>query len=202
MGSFRNAIVTLAAIGGSTNAVVHLLAIAGRLGVPLTLADFDRFGTRRAAAGGPAASWQVPDGRPATGPAGSRPCCDEIADLLDPDAAHRDGQAAGRVRRRRGDLGPGRDPQPRDPAPAERRDRRSVRQPRARPARSSSPPRRRRTCCGTGAGRSCSTRSRTCTRVSTPPTSMLTPTACWSCAAAVRSGYPGMPEVANLPLAD
>ncbi|GAA0326308.1 dihydroxy-acid dehydratase [Actinoallomurus spadix] len=44
VGSFRNAIVALAAIGGSTNAVVHLLAIAGRLGVPLTLDDFDRIG--------------------------------------------------------------------------------------------------------------------------------------------------------------
>jgi dihydroxy-acid dehydratase len=44
-GSFRNAIVTLAAIGGSTNAVVHLLAIAGRLGVELTLDDFDRIGS-------------------------------------------------------------------------------------------------------------------------------------------------------------
>ena len=43
-GSFRNAIVALAAVGGSTNAVVHLLAIAGRLGVPLTLDDFDRIG--------------------------------------------------------------------------------------------------------------------------------------------------------------
>ncbi len=43
-GSFRNAIVTLAAIGGSTNAVVHLLAIAGRLGIDLTLDDFDRIG--------------------------------------------------------------------------------------------------------------------------------------------------------------
>jgi dihydroxy-acid dehydratase len=42
--SFRNAIVTLAAIGGSTNAVVHLLAIAGRLGIPLTLDDVDRWG--------------------------------------------------------------------------------------------------------------------------------------------------------------
>src|SRR3954470_22383240 len=41
-GSFHNAIVALAALGGSTNAVVHLLAIAGRLGVPLTLEDFDR----------------------------------------------------------------------------------------------------------------------------------------------------------------
>jgi dihydroxy-acid dehydratase len=43
-GSFRNAIVALAALGGSTNAVVHLLAIAGRLGVPLSLDDFDDVG--------------------------------------------------------------------------------------------------------------------------------------------------------------
>ena len=43
-GSFHNAIVALAAIGGSTNAVVHLLAIAGRLGIDLTLDDFDRIG--------------------------------------------------------------------------------------------------------------------------------------------------------------
>ena len=42
--AFHNAIVTLAAIGGSTNAVVHLLAIAGRLGVNLTLEDFDVIG--------------------------------------------------------------------------------------------------------------------------------------------------------------
>ncbi len=42
--SFLNAIVALAAIGGSTNAVVHLLAIAGRLGVELNLDDFDRTG--------------------------------------------------------------------------------------------------------------------------------------------------------------
>ena len=43
--SFRNAIVALAAIGGSTNAVVHLLAIAGRLGIDLTLDDVDRIGS-------------------------------------------------------------------------------------------------------------------------------------------------------------
>jgi dihydroxy-acid dehydratase len=42
--SFHNAIVALAAIGGSTNAVVHLLAIAGRLGIDLTVDDFDRIG--------------------------------------------------------------------------------------------------------------------------------------------------------------
>jgi dihydroxy-acid dehydratase len=44
-GSFLNAIVALAAVGGSTNAVVHLLAIAGRLGISLTLDDFDRTGS-------------------------------------------------------------------------------------------------------------------------------------------------------------
>jgi len=40
--AFENAIRVLAAIGGSTNAVLHLLAFAGRLGVPLELEDFDR----------------------------------------------------------------------------------------------------------------------------------------------------------------
>ncbi len=40
----ENAIVVNAAIGGSTNFVVHLLAIAGRLGVELDLEDFDRLG--------------------------------------------------------------------------------------------------------------------------------------------------------------
>jgi dihydroxy-acid dehydratase len=42
--AFENAIRTNAAIGGSTNAVVHLLAVAGRIGVPLTLDDWDRLG--------------------------------------------------------------------------------------------------------------------------------------------------------------
>lgn len=40
--SLENAIRVHAAIGGSTNAVLHLLALAGRLGVPLQLEDFDR----------------------------------------------------------------------------------------------------------------------------------------------------------------
>jgi L-arabonate dehydrase len=40
--AFENAIKTLAAIGGSTNAVIHLLAIAGRVGFDLKLEDFDR----------------------------------------------------------------------------------------------------------------------------------------------------------------
>jgi len=40
--AFENAIVTLAAIGGSTNAVIHLVAMARRIGVELCIEDFDR----------------------------------------------------------------------------------------------------------------------------------------------------------------
>src|ERR687889_937438 len=40
--AFENAIKTLAAIGGSTNAVIHLIAIARRIGVELVMEDFDR----------------------------------------------------------------------------------------------------------------------------------------------------------------
>ena len=43
--AFENAIRTLAAIGGSTNAVIHLIAIAGRLGVKLGIDDFERLGS-------------------------------------------------------------------------------------------------------------------------------------------------------------
>ena len=42
--AFQNAIRTNAAIGGSTNAVIHLLAIAGRCGIDLTLNDWDNWG--------------------------------------------------------------------------------------------------------------------------------------------------------------
>ncbi len=39
--AFENAIVALAGIGGSTNAVIHLIAIAGRIGVQLGIDDFE-----------------------------------------------------------------------------------------------------------------------------------------------------------------
>ncbi|GAA4311425.1 L-arabinonate dehydratase [Mucilaginibacter gynuensis] len=42
--AFENAIITNAAIGGSTNFVIHLLAIAGRIGVPLSLDEFNDIG--------------------------------------------------------------------------------------------------------------------------------------------------------------
>ena len=44
--AFENAIAVVVAIGGSTNAVLHLLAIAREAGVALTLDDFDRIGRR------------------------------------------------------------------------------------------------------------------------------------------------------------
>ena len=43
--AMENAIFNNAAIGGSSNAVIHLLAIAGRIGVPLSLEDWDRLGS-------------------------------------------------------------------------------------------------------------------------------------------------------------
>jgi dihydroxy-acid dehydratase len=42
--AFRNAMVVLQAIGGSTNGLVHLTAAAGRLGIKIDLAEFDQLG--------------------------------------------------------------------------------------------------------------------------------------------------------------
>jgi dihydroxy-acid dehydratase len=44
--AFENAIVTNAAVGGSTNLIIHLQAIAGRIGVDLCLEDFDEIGRK------------------------------------------------------------------------------------------------------------------------------------------------------------
>ena len=84
-GSFHNAIVALAAIGGSTNAVVHLLAVAGRLGVELTLDDFDRIGSRVPVLVDlqPAGRFLMEDFHRA---GGLLAVLREVADLLDPDA--------------------------------------------------------------------------------------------------------------------
>jgi dihydroxy-acid dehydratase len=84
-GSFHNAIVALAAIGGSTNAVVHLLAIAGRAGVPLSLDDFDTLG-----ASVPLLVDLAPAGRYLMDDlyraGGLLAVLREVSDLLDPDA--------------------------------------------------------------------------------------------------------------------
>jgi len=44
--AFENSIVVNAAVGGSTNLLIHLLAIAGRIGVELNLEDFDKIGSK------------------------------------------------------------------------------------------------------------------------------------------------------------
>ncbi len=44
--AFEDAVATVIALGGSTNAVIHLIAMAGRAGVPLSLADFDAISRR------------------------------------------------------------------------------------------------------------------------------------------------------------
>lgn len=84
-GSFHNAIVALAAIGGSTNAVMHLLAIAGRLGIELTLDDFDRIGAQVPLLVNlqPAGQYLMEDLYNA---GGFLAVLNEVRDLLDPEA--------------------------------------------------------------------------------------------------------------------
>lgn len=84
-GSFENAVVALAAIGGSTNAVVHLLAIAGRAGIELTIDDFDRIGSRVPVLVDlqPAGRFLMDDFHRA---GGLLAVLREVEDLLDPDA--------------------------------------------------------------------------------------------------------------------
>ena len=84
-GSFHNAIVALAAIGGSTNAVVHLLAIAGRLGIDLTVDDFDRIGAHVPLLVNlqPAGAYLMDDLYRA---GGQLAVLNEVSDLLDPEA--------------------------------------------------------------------------------------------------------------------
>jgi L-arabonate dehydrase len=92
--AFANAARVNAAIGGSTNAVIHLLAIAGRVGVDVTLDDLDRWGRD--------VPWLVdlqPSGRYLMEDffyAGGVPAVmNLIADLLDPDAITVTGRTMG-----------------------------------------------------------------------------------------------------------
>ena len=131
--AFENAIRVNGAIGGSTNAVIHLLAIAGRVGVDLTLDDWDRLGRDVPDHRQPDALGPVPDGGVllCRRPAGGHP------------RARRGGPAAqGRAHRLgRPDLGRGQGgaqlergchPPGRQGADRVGRHRRAARQPRAR----------------------------------------------------------------------
>jgi L-arabonate dehydrase len=92
--AFANAIRVNGAVGGSTNAVVHLLAIAGRTGTPLSLDDWDKFGRDV-----PTILNLMPSGRYLMEDfyyAGGLPVVmKEIADLLDLDALTVTGKSIG-----------------------------------------------------------------------------------------------------------
>ncbi len=96
--AFRNAIRMLHAIGGSTNAVIHLAAIAGRAGVPLPLAELGRLGQ-----GVPVLADVEPSGTgllPDLDAAGGVPALlRELGGLIDGDAAVVTGTTVGEVAR-------------------------------------------------------------------------------------------------------
>ena len=94
--SFRNALRLLNAIGGSTNAVLHLAALAGRLAVDFDLHDVDRLGRRIPVIADvePTGSQLIED----LDAAGGVPVLlRTLGDLLEPEALLADGQATGDV---------------------------------------------------------------------------------------------------------
>ena len=175
--SFHNAIVAIAATGGSTNAVVHMLAIAGRLGIDLTLEDFDRIGADVPLLVNLQPSGNVPHGGPLQRRRRARRARRGEGPAR-PDADHRHRPAARRLPRRQADLEHGGHLAARGAADRRRGHRRAPREP--GPERRDHQARGRlgRICCSTGARRSCSTRSRTSTSASTTRTSTSRRTRC------------------------
>ena len=132
--SLENAILAVAASGGSTNGVLHLLAVAREMGVPLDIDDFDRIAESTPEPLRPQARRALRRHRPARrgrhrrpgqAPEGTRPAARERAD------GHRQEH---RPARRRGQRSrrPGGHPPARQPDQEDRRDRDPARQPRAR----------------------------------------------------------------------
>ncbi len=197
-GSFLNAIVALAAIGGSTNAVVHLLAIAGRLGVELSIDDFDRTGSDV-----PLLVDLQPAGRHLMEDlfraGGLLAALREVRDLLDPEPITVSGRPLVEHLADAQDLGRGRHPATVVSAPRRRRGSPSSGATSPPAGRSSSRPPPRRRSFATAAGRSSSTASRTSGRGSTTPTSTWTPTASSSSAAAARRDTRACPRSRTCP---
>ena len=73
--AFENAIAITSALGGSTNAVLHLLAIANEAGVQLDLDDFNRVAARVPHIADMTPGRQVPHGRPRRAWAACPSCC-------------------------------------------------------------------------------------------------------------------------------
>jgi dihydroxy-acid dehydratase len=95
-GSFRNALTVLMAIGGSTNAIVHLIAMARRAGIELTLEDFNKASekTPMLVDCKPAGKGYMEDFHNA---GGMRPLLKELESLLDLDALTITGKPLGEM---------------------------------------------------------------------------------------------------------
>ena len=197
--AFLNAIIAVAAVGGSTNSVVHLLAIAGRLGVDLTLEDFDAAG-----AGVPVMANLQPSGTflmdDLYRAGGVLALLTQVKDLLHPEPITVTGKPLVDYLVDR----PVYDETvifPREtPLDGGCRHRRAARQP--RPARRDHQARRRHARAAaarrTGPRLRLDRRHAGAHRRPRPRRHARTPCSC--CAGAVLAGYPGMPEVGNMPL--
>ena len=108
--SFDNAITTVLALGGSTNAIMHLIAMARRAGVPLDLAASTSSRARRPCIANirPAGKYLMEDFYYAGGLRAL--ACSRLGDLHRRQPMHRQRQDAGREHRRRRDLQRRRDP--------------------------------------------------------------------------------------------
>ena len=128
--SFLNAIIAVAAVGGSTNSVMHLLAIAGRLGIELDLDDFDEAGRDVPLLVNlqPSGQFLMDDLYRAGGVLAALA---QVKDLLHPDADHGHRATARRLPGRPADLRRQRHPVAQGTLPRGRRHRRAARQPRS-----------------------------------------------------------------------
>ncbi len=176
--AFENAVTAAMALGGSTNAIVHLIAMAGRAGARLDLDRFDALSRRTPWLGNirPSGELLMEDFFYA---GGLRGLLTRLTDLLHTDCLTVTGRTLGREPRR-------------GPRPRRQGDRAAREAPRARgrgrgPARQPGPERRRhqahgggaRGCSGTTGPRSCSATTTTSKRASTIPRFPSPPTRCW-----------------------
>ena len=90
--AFDNALRVLQAIGGSTNGIIHLTAIAGRLGIKLEPDRLDQLGGDHPDAGRPQADRRRATWRISTAPAACVWCCRRLKPLLHLDALTVTGQ--------------------------------------------------------------------------------------------------------------
>ena len=191
--AFENAVTAAMALGGSTNAIIHLIAMAGRAGAALDLDRFDQLSRRTPFLANirPSGKFLMEDFYYA---GGLRGLLRRLGDLLHTRVPDRERPHARRERRRRGGLERRGDPAAGDAARAGRRARGAARQPRAGRRGHQAHRRRSRGCCSTPARRSSSATTTTWTRGSTTRTCRSPPTPCWCCRTPGRSAGRACPS--------